>query len=382
MTTKARLKDLATQLAAEPAKAAPAASAAPEAPAAPTMPPSTAAQVLPEPPATAQNFTGLLLGVACIGVILGISTLDNSRAPAMPSKPTASPVPPKVAVSPPEQAAPPAVKEPAAPALPMVAAPELPILKPALPAAEPARAESVTEAPRATSYTNAQGLEFVKVPKGCFQMGQDPALAAAGVSDHGAEHRVCLTRDYFLGKTEVTQSQWSALMEQNPSKFQGPDLPVEEVSWTQVQTFIQRLNQRENGEHYRLPTEAEWEYAARAGTASRYSFGDHADQARQYAWFVDNSGEHTHPVGKLQPNPWGLHDMHGNVFEWVQDWFDRDYYRTSPADDPRGPDSGKERVIRGGSWNAGPALLKSSSRFGVAPDLKGGGLGFRLVWQP
>lgn len=379
MTTKARLKDLATQLAAEPAKPAP------PPPAAPAMPSPIAAKVA-EPPAKTHDFTGLLLGVACIGVILGISTLDNAKAPVMSLKPATLPdAPPKTAASQPEKTAPPVVKEPvAAPALPIVAVPpvELPIMKPVAPAAEPVRTEIVPEAPRATSYTNAMGMEFVKIAKGCFQMGQDPALAAAGVSDRSAWHRVCLSRDYFLGKTEVTQSQWSALMEQNPSKFQGPDLPVEEVSWAQVQTFIQRLNQRENGEHYRLPTEAEWEYAARAGTSGRYSFGDNADQARHYAWFMDNSGERTHPVGKLQPNPWGLHDMHGNVFEWVQDWFDRDYYRASPVDDPSGPDSGKERVIRGGSWNAGAALLKSSSRFGVAPDLNGGGLGFRLVWQP
>jgi formylglycine-generating enzyme required for sulfatase activity len=135
-------------------------------------------------------------------------------------------------------------------------------------------------------------------------------------------HTVRLTQPFYLGKHEVIQGPWQAVMGNNPGKSTGdPNRPVENVSWEDVQEFIRRLQVREGGAAYRLPTEAEWEYAARAGTTTRWGFGDDASQFGRYAWYEGNAGGQTHPVGQLQPNPWGLYDMHGNVWEWGQDWF-------------------------------------------------------------
>ena len=154
----------------------------------------------------------------------------------------------------------------------------------------------------------------------------------------------------------MTQGQWQAVMGSNPSQFTGdPNRPVENVSWDDVQEFIRRLNAREGGATYRLPTEAEWEYAARAGTTTRWSFGDDASQLGRYAWHDGNAGGQTHPVGQLQPNPWGLYDMHGNVWEWVQDWYGK--YASGTAVDPAGPSSGSYHVFRGGGWGYHRPLL-------------------------
>ena len=145
-------------------------------------------------------------------------------------------------------------------------------------------------------------------------------------------------------------------MGDNPSRFKGDTMPVEHVSWEDAQKFIERLNAKEGGPKYRLPTEAEWEYAARAGTTTAYSFGANASQLGEYAWFSENSVSTMHPVGQKKPNPWGLYDMHGNVWEWVHDWYSGDAYKasTSTAVDPKGPSTGSSRVYRGGG-NLGPA---------------------------
>jgi formylglycine-generating enzyme required for sulfatase activity len=182
-----------------------------------------------------------------------------------------------------------------------------------------------------------------------------------------------------LGKYEVTQQQWMAVMGDNPSKFKGRSNPVEQVSWDDVQDFIRRLNQKEGTNKYRLPTEAEWEYAARAGTTSTWSFGDDASDTGRYAWYRDNR---THPVGQKQPNAWGLHDMHGNAYEWVQDWYDDGYYARSPGTDPKGPSTGAFRVLRGGGWGDSARFLRSASRSYNAPDSRPGDLGFRLAFSP
>jgi len=175
---------------------------------------------------------------------------------------------------------------------------------------------------------NSIGMELVLIPSGSFRMGGDKKLEQA--EDHETpRHLVKISKAFFMGKYEVTQAQWSEMMNNNPSEFKDDIRPVERVSWNDVQAFIQKLNTKEETNKYRLPTEAEWEYASRAGSESSYGFAGNANILSQYAWYRKNSADETHPVGQLKPNAWGLHDMHGNVHEWCQDWFDRKYYSQS-----------------------------------------------------
>jgi formylglycine-generating enzyme required for sulfatase activity len=166
-------------------------------------------------------------------------------------------------------------------------------------------------------------------------------------------------------------------MGENPSRFKGDDRPVENVSWEDAQQFIQKLNEREGKEACRLPTEAEWEYAARAGTTTLYSFDDKKSQLSDYAWYGGNSGSATHPVGEKKPNRWGLYDMHGNVCEWVQDWYDS--YTAEAVRDPIGPTTGALRVFRGGGWYSPALYARSASRNGFHPGYRYGVLGFRCL---
>ena len=214
------------------------------------------------------------------------------------------------------------------------------------------------------TVTNSIGMTFVLIPPGEFRMGSDDKEA---YKDEKPVHTVRLTQAFFLGKYEVTQGQWQAVMGMNPSLFPGDaNRPVEQVSWDNVQGFIRRLNAQEGGAQYRLPTEAEWEYAARAGTTTAYSFGNDARQLGEYAWYDNNADGKTHPVGQKKPNAWGLHDMYGNVWEWVQDWYTN--YAAGSAVDPAGPSSGSLRVVRGGSWVNGAGEGRSAAR-GLAPRL-------------
>jgi formylglycine-generating enzyme required for sulfatase activity len=184
------------------------------------------------------------------------------------------------------------------------------------------------------------------------------------------KHTVTLTQDFWLNKFEVTQSEYTALMGNNPSHFTdgGTNCPVEKVNQIQAMRYCETLSQRErdggrltSAYEYRLPTEAEWEYACRAGTTNLYSFGDDAAVADQYAWTSENSNGKTHPVGQKRPNPWGLYDMHGNVWEWTLDWFMP--YPASDLTDPTGPAQGKFKVFRGGGWNNEVAMARSANRF-------------------
>ena len=216
------------------------------------------------------------------------------------------------------------------------------------------------------------GMEFVWVPAGEFRMGStDP-----GVSDRERPvTRVRISRGFFLGKYEVTQGQWEAVMGRNPSHFSncGRDCPVENVSWNDAQKFIGRLNARAGGARYRLPTEAEWEYGARAGTTGpRYSGNFDA-----IAWCGDNSGSRTHPVGQKAPNAWGLHDMLGNVWEWVEDWAGE--YPGGSVTDPAGHGSGSLRVHRGGAWDNFRLNCRAPVRAGERPGVGLLYLGFRLL---
>ena len=216
------------------------------------------------------------------------------------------------------------------------------------------------------------GMEFVRVPAGEFLMGSTSEEAD---SREQPVTRVRISRAFELGKHEVTQAEWEAVMGSNPSRFDecGGDCPVEEVSWDDVQEFIGRLNALAGEARYRLPTEAEWEYAARAGTSGDRYGGD----LDAIAWYGGNSGGRTHAVGQKAPNAWGLHDMLGNVGEWVQDWYGD--YPGGSVTDPQGPASGSYRVYRGGSWLFVARYCRASNRNLNTPGDRIRILGFRLL---
>ena len=215
------------------------------------------------------------------------------------------------------------------------------------------------------------GKEFVWLPAGEFLMG---SASSEAEDDEQPLTRVRISRGFYLGKYEVTQAEWQAVMGGNPSEFDecGPDCPVENVSWDDVQEFIGKLNAAVGDERYRLPTEAEWEYAARAGTS-----GDRYGNLDAIAWYGDNSGRRTHPVGQKQPNAWGLYDMLGNVWEWVGDWAAA--YPGGSVTDPRGPGSGSGRVGRGGGWFNYAGICRASIRGSPSPGNRDYDLGFRLL---
>ncbi|MDR2051110.1 MAG: formylglycine-generating enzyme family protein [Deltaproteobacteria bacterium] len=233
------------------------------------------------------------------------------------------------------------------------------------------------------NYTNSLGMEFVLIPAGSFQMGSEL------LDDEKPVHTVSISKAFYLGKFEVTQEQWLLLMETNPSWFRGAGLPVEQVFWNEAQEFIRRLNLREGHKRYRLPTEAEWEYAAGAGGKGALPPAEEASALGREAWYDRNSGNSTHPVGGKEPNAWGLYDMLGNVNEWVQDWFAGDYYGRGPARDPAGPSSGTLRVRRGGSWSDAAGNCRLTRRTFDAPDSSAcgapgcrlGDLGFRVLLE-
>jgi len=169
-----------------------------------------------------------------------------------------------------------------------------------------------------------------------------------------------------------------------PSEFQGPKNPVENVSWDDCQAFLDKLNDEFGARRgkFQLPTEAQWEYACRAGSTTRYCFGDEESRLNAYAWSAENSGNKTHPVGEKEPNAWGLYDMHGNVWEWCQDFYDGDYYANSPLDDPMGPATGPYRVLRGGGGNLAAKYCRSSYRSSFEPGYRNSRLGFRVALVP
>lgn len=213
-------------------------------------------------------------------------------------------------------------------------------------------------------------LDFVPIPAGRFAMGR-----AEGDGREYPVHDVRITRPFELGKFEVTQAQWEAVMGSNPASFKGVDRPVEQVSWEEVQQYLRKLNERNDGYRYRLPTEAEWEYACRAG-----STGDYAGDLDAMAWYHNNSGGETHPVGLKSPNAWGLHDMHGNLFEWVEDWYGD--YSGGSVDDPTGPGSGRMKVRRGGSFAHDALRNRCSRRYRDTPDYRRDDIGFRVLRTP
>ena len=230
-------------------------------------------------------------------------------------------------------------------------------------------------------------MEMVWIEPGTFMMGS-PEDEPGRYDREGPQHEVTISRGFWLGKHEITQTQWERVMGTCPWvrkawAREDPNHPAVYISWNDVQAFIAKLNEAEEAEVYRLPTEAEWEAACRAGTTTRWSFGDDEGKLRHYAWYWDNSwnaGEkYAHAVGTKRPNPWGLYDMYGNVWEWVQDWYG--VYSSSSQIDPMGPASGSSRVYRGGSFINSARGVRSAVRYGSSPDLCGGAVGARLVRQ-
>ena len=217
-------------------------------------------------------------------------------------------------------------------------------------------------------------IEMVKVEAGSFNMGATPEMENPH-EDEKPVHRVTLTNNYYIGKYEVTQALWKIVMGSNPSNSKGDNLPVEKVSWNDCQKFISKLNKL-TGKSFRLPTEAEWEYAARGGNKSRGYQYSGSNTIGDVAWYDGNSGSKTHAVGTKQPNELGAFDMTGNVWEWCQDWFNR--YSSSPQTNPIGAVSGSCRVYRGGSW-CYSGYCRCSCRFDGTPDFRNGDLGLRLV---
>ena len=228
---------------------------------------------------------------------------------------------------------------------------------------------------------NGTGIELLLVPAGVFQMGCTPSTGYACLPHESPVHSVVISTPFYLGRFEVTQSQWISRVGSNPSRFQGESAsasqPVEQVSWDDVQGFLA-------GSGLRLPSEAEWEFACRAGTVTAFSNGAN-DEASSLAvsWSVPNSGGRTHGVGLKPGNRLGFHDMHGNVWEWVNDWYGADYYASSPISNPLGPASGSHRIIRGGSWKPGwIESARSSHRWYEFPSVFYDNVGFRVARNP
>jgi len=223
-------------------------------------------------------------------------------------------------------------------------------------------------------------LVMMRIPAGQFTMGSsyDPPWSS---SSEAPAHTVNMSYDFYLGKFEVTQEQWWAIMGNNPSSHQGAGLPVENISWNTIQTFITNLNGLGYGT-FRLPSEAEWEYACRAGSNTRWCFGDDEAQLTNYAWYSANSSSQTHPVGTKLANAWGLYDMHGNVYEWVQDWYHSNYTGAPTDGSAWESPTGTSRVLRGGNCIYSSSYCRSAYRYFYYPDYALSNFGFRLLRTP
>ena len=241
--------------------------------------------------------------------------------------------------------------------------------------------QPVVQAPIANSdyitipVKDGVSIDMVRVEAGTFTMGATPEMENP-LDDEKPAHQVTLTNDYYIGKYEVTQALWKAVMGNNPSYSKGNNLPVERVSWDDCQEFISKLN-RITGKKFRLPTEAEWEYAARGGNKSRGYQYSGSSNLYDVDWYKDNSGSKTHAVGTKQPNELGIYDMCGNVWEWCQDWYGK--YSSSSQTNPTGANSGSNRVYRGGGWGSSARYCRLSCRCGSTPVDRGSYLGLRLV---
>ena len=238
------------------------------------------------------------------------------------------------------------------------------------------------------TVTNSLGMEFVHVPPGSFLRGS-PIDEVGRTSDEG-QHKVTLTNGYYVQTTEVTQKQYKAVMGALPLYIRkcSEECPVERLSWEDAQTFISKLNKLEGVDYYRLPTEAEWEYAARAGSITAFANGEISSVAcggdptlSEIGWYCGDSKSYPHhPVAQKTPNSWGIYDMHGSVWEWCTDWFSS--YPQGSVTDPSGPSDGKERVVRGGGLADTARSCRSANRYSLRPDIMFDNIGLRLVRSP
>jgi formylglycine-generating enzyme required for sulfatase activity len=239
-------------------------------------------------------------------------------------------------------------------------------------------------------WTNSVGMRFRLIPAGLFSMGTNGWGWAEYLKDERPRHKVTIPDPFYLGVHEVTQAQWQQVMTTTPWKdmlhvIEGPDIAASCISWDDATAFCNSLTAFE-GRRYRLPTEAEWEWACRAGTDTAYSFGDGREKLSEYSWNAQNTEghgkSHAQRVGRKIANAFGLHDAHGNVAEWCSDWYDASWYRVSPGHNPTGPPTGAFRVQRGGSWNAVPIGLRSSHRDSRPQSHGAPTSGFRVVLEP
>jgi sulfatase modifying factor 1 len=256
-------------------------------------------------------------------------------------------------------------------------------LPPAASTPSPARVENIPQTPVLTALPSGitfrepvSGMDFVLIKGGCFQMGD---AFEDGDREERPVHEACVD-DFYLGRTEVTQGQWRAIKEKNPSRNKNGDLyPAEDMSWNVAQDFIKELDQK-TGRDFRLPTEAEWEYAAReGGRKEKWSGTNNESEVNVYSWNDNNSGGNAHPVGLKRPNAYGLYDMTGNVCEWVQDWYNRSYYKEAPRNNPGGPKRGGDRVFRGGSFKDKPTDARTTKREKKSNRRGDQTIGIRLV---
>jgi formylglycine-generating enzyme required for sulfatase activity len=251
-------------------------------------------------------------------------------------------------------------------------------------AREPAEAGGTPKSPSKTLAVDLGGgmkMELVLIPAGEFMMGS-PDSDNYAIEDEKPQHRVRITKPFYLGKYLVTQEQWRAVMGNNPSRFKSPKNPVEEVSWDDCQKFLKKLNEKAAGGKFSLPTEAQYEYACRAGSTTRYGFGHDEASLVEYAWYGANAGGKTHPVGEKKPNAWGLYDMQGNTWKWCADWYDKDYDAHTPTDDPSGPATGSCRVLRGGGWHSPARRCRSAYRLYYGPGGGDDDISLRVAWVP
>jgi formylglycine-generating enzyme required for sulfatase activity len=247
--------------------------------------------------------------------------------------------------------------------------------------AAPSEEEIELEVVQGKEFTNGVGMAMKRIPRGRFLMGSPQN--EPGRSSQETQHEVTLTKDFFMSATEVTQGQWKKVMGNNPSANKGgDDFPVETVSWNDTQEFLKKLNARaeetSHGRIYRLPTEAEWEYACRGGVGKAFFTGDKLTSQQANVSEGKSLGR-TCKTASYKPNAYGMHDMNGNVWEWCHDWYDANYYARSPKLDPRGPETGSQRVARGGSYAFDPSSCRSAHRAQGTPTERHGGLSFRVA---
>ncbi len=244
--------------------------------------------------------------------------------------------------------------------------------------------EEAKDSSRGKTISNSVGMHFVYIPPGSYLMGSPSDEAGRTIDEE--QHKVTLTHGYYVQTTEVTQKQWKAVMGSLPRHIRkcSEECPVERLSWEDAQTFIRKLNKLEGGNYYRLPTEAEWEYAARAGSITAFANGEITNAAcgdtkmSDIGWYCGNSKSYPHhPVAQKEPNSWGIYDMHGSVWEWCSDWYGP--YPQGSVTDPSGPPEGIERVIRGGGLGDNARSCRSANRLSQASDMIIDNIGMRLV---